>query len=253
MTRDNFSDAVKNQISLKSGFRCSNPDCPARTRSYTEDGERVINTGVVAHICAASPNGPRYDASMTRKERAGEENGILLCSKCAALIDRDVSAYPPEKLREWKKAAYQAERERHSGLPDRPVDPRFYTTIQEMVCTCLTIYQTEGTVSKQARFRSYAGILYRLLFEDMVNEADYGKQEKLWICAVETIASDALESVRCRIASYDHSFPRRYRYFMEELNTYSVDIQTQKNTVLDVVENAVQSLFQTGKAFGLNK
>ncbi len=253
MPRDNFSDAVKDQISLKSGFRCSNPACLARTLTHTTDGKKIIKTGIVAHICAASPNGPRYDASMTKEERTGEENGILLCSKCAALIDRDVNAYPPELLREWKRAAYRMARENYFNLPDRLTDPRAFSTIREMVCTCLTVYQTEGTVSGQARFRCYAGILYRLLFEEMANEVDYSRQEDLWVSTVSGIAFEALESVHCRTAHYDHSFPRRYRCFMEELDTYSLDVQAHKRVILDEIEDVVQDLFQTGKAFGLNK
>jgi hypothetical protein len=59
-----------------SGNKCANPDCQ---RELVKDGTQL---GEIAHICAASPNGPRYDASMTDDERRDYANLILLCGDC---------------------------------------------------------------------------------------------------------------------------------------------------------------------------
>ena len=77
--RDDFPGSVKEQIRLWSGYRCSNPNCPhpEEVLSISPESGRSINTGVIAHICAASPGGPRYDASMTREERRGAGNGMV--------------------------------------------------------------------------------------------------------------------------------------------------------------------------------
>ena len=80
-----------------SGNRCANPDCQ---RELIKDGTQL---GEIAHICAASPNGPRYDASMTDDERRDYANLILLCGDCNKIIDENPKKYPVGLLREWKQ------------------------------------------------------------------------------------------------------------------------------------------------------
>lgn len=195
-SRDDFSQGVQDQIAKKSGYRCSNPDCPLRGTMLigpSRNFKRVVYTGVAAHICAAAPGGPRYDPAMTHEERSAEENGLFLCGHCARLIDTDVEAYPPELLRQWRMQAYQ--RALAPAALDNGVDPRCRSVVEELVRVCLCTYQTRGQVLPNARFRSCAGILYRLLFEDLPQEADYEEQMKLWESAVQKIADSVLERV----------------------------------------------------------
>ena len=63
--------------------------------------------GVAAHICAASPGGPRHNAAQTREERRSKDNGIWLCQNCGRIVDADPSSYPAEKLNEWKRGAQE--------------------------------------------------------------------------------------------------------------------------------------------------
>ena len=56
-------------------------------------------------MTAASPGGPRYEASLTSIERASPSNGIWLCQTCSKLIDSDVNRYTVEFLRSWKAQA----------------------------------------------------------------------------------------------------------------------------------------------------
>jgi hypothetical protein len=65
----------------------------------------VVDVGVAAHITAASPGGPRFDPSLSDKERAGATNGIWLCQNCAKLIDSDVARFSASVLRGWKLGA----------------------------------------------------------------------------------------------------------------------------------------------------
>jgi tetratricopeptide (TPR) repeat protein len=65
----------------------------------------VISIGVAAHITAASPGGPRYDANLTPEQRSHPDNGIWLCQSCAKLIDNDPERYTVAVLREWKVSA----------------------------------------------------------------------------------------------------------------------------------------------------
>lgn len=103
--RDDFSEETKRVLSLRVAARCSNPECRKSTSGPNTDPKKVTNVGVAAHICAAAPGGPRYDAAMSPEERKSPCNGIWLCQTCAKLIDSDEEYYTKEKLHNWKKIA----------------------------------------------------------------------------------------------------------------------------------------------------
>lgn len=103
--RDDFSESTKRLLSSRVCGRCSNPDCRKPTLGANADPNKTTNIGVAAHICAASSNGPRYDANMTTDERKSPQNGIWLCQSCAKLIDSDPIKYSKELLHTWKKLA----------------------------------------------------------------------------------------------------------------------------------------------------
>ncbi|RTM77342.1 hypothetical protein EKO03_13675 [Enterobacter quasiroggenkampii] len=68
--RDNFSAKTIKTLQERAGCRCSMPGCGVVTIGPSEESlEKSINLGVEAHICAASPDGPRYDANMTTEAR----------------------------------------------------------------------------------------------------------------------------------------------------------------------------------------
>jgi hypothetical protein len=104
MARDDFTKPTIDRLAKRVGMRCSNPDCRAPT-SGPDAGEGVTNTGVAAHVSAASPGGARYDPSLTPVARRDGANGIWLCQVHAKLIDDDELSYPPSLLREWKETA----------------------------------------------------------------------------------------------------------------------------------------------------
>ena len=104
MARDDFSRPTIDRLAKRAGMKCSNPDCRLPTAGPDADGG-VTNTGVAAHICAASPGGARYDPDMTPEQRSGMQNAIWLCQNHAKLIDDDELGYPPSKLHQWKEVA----------------------------------------------------------------------------------------------------------------------------------------------------
>lgn len=81
-----------------------NPDCRSLTLCPSEtDPEKCIYIGKVAHITAASKNGPRYDPSVTSEQRSSIDNGIFLCSNCAEMIDKNKGLdFPIDLLKRWK-------------------------------------------------------------------------------------------------------------------------------------------------------
>ena len=119
--RDDFSEPVKRALAARVGNLCSNPDCRALTSGPHEDAARAVNLGVAAHITAAAPGGPRYDATLTPEQRAAIENAIWLCQTCAKLIDNDPVRFPVTLLLDWKSTA---EAEARTRLGKAAVPPK---------------------------------------------------------------------------------------------------------------------------------
>jgi ribosomal protein L37AE/L43A len=88
--RDDFSSRVRHALARRAADRCSNPDCGAVISGPALDPDLAVIVGVAAHITAASPGGPRYDAALSGAERAAGANGIWLCQTCSKLIDSDL-------------------------------------------------------------------------------------------------------------------------------------------------------------------
>jgi hypothetical protein len=103
--RDNFTKGTIEKIAGRVNFLCSKPECGALTRGPHTQTDKVINLGEAAHITAAAPGGPRYDASLTKQQRKHPSNGIWLCRPHAKLVDADDSRFTVEDLREWRRLA----------------------------------------------------------------------------------------------------------------------------------------------------
>lgn len=108
MPKDNFKESIKVALRERVAHRCSNPECRVPTAAPGSGATGVVRGGDAAHITAASPEGPRYDARISAMERSSIANGIWLCVVCARKIDHDRDAYPVELLREWKTSAETA-------------------------------------------------------------------------------------------------------------------------------------------------
>lgn len=114
-TRDEFSASTRRALASRAGYLCSCPSCRVITIGPSREApDDVAMIGVAAHICAAAPDGPRYDASMSAEQRASLENGIWLCAKHATLVDRDVVRFTSDLLRFWK-AQHEAYVEENLG------------------------------------------------------------------------------------------------------------------------------------------
>ena len=111
--RDEFSKIVKDELAKRVGYKCSNPSCQRETVAPHSDKRKSLLLGDAAHITAASPNGPRYDNSLTSDERKSIDNGIWLCKECADKIDREPDVYSVAKLIIWKNKAEIIQYDRH--------------------------------------------------------------------------------------------------------------------------------------------
>ena len=105
MARDEFPLKIKDALAKRVAFLCSNPSCNAVTTGPHSEASRSVNIGVAAHITAASGGGPRYDEALSNDQRAGVDNGLWLCQRCAKLVDSDPLRHPVVVLKSWKVGA----------------------------------------------------------------------------------------------------------------------------------------------------
>lgn len=80
--------------------------------------------GVSAHITAASPEGPRYDSTMSAEERRSPSNGIWLCQIHAKAIDDDEERFSVSLLHAWKNEAERRARDEIGRPQEREHNPR---------------------------------------------------------------------------------------------------------------------------------
>jgi hypothetical protein len=107
---------------------------PFLSRAYQRPAgrsEKAVNIGVVAHITAASPGGPRYDPDLLAEERSAAANGIWLCQNCAKLIDNDVVRFSSELLKAWKTTAEADAKGRVGRTSQSEVTLRNYIDVEE--------------------------------------------------------------------------------------------------------------------------
>ena len=108
--RDEFPSQVKEVLAKRVGTLCSNPQCCTPTYGPNIEPTKGLSKGAAAHVAAAAPGGPRFDAAMTPEQRGGIDNGIWLCRSCADLIDKDPLRFTSEILRRWKNLAEERAR-----------------------------------------------------------------------------------------------------------------------------------------------
>jgi len=132
--RHEFSAATKDLLARRVSYKCSNPGCRQPTSGPQANPAGAINLGVAAHITAASPDGPRYDATLTPEERSSTANGIWLCQTDAKLVDNDAIRYPVDCLKDWKaRAEASAARELEQRLRRDPDSAAVFERMERLM------------------------------------------------------------------------------------------------------------------------
>jgi SMODS-associated and fused to various effectors sensor domain len=101
--RKKIPPTVMLKLWVKSGGRCEFPGCNAEV---WRDGLTLLedNFAHMAHIVAASPDGPRGDEELSLQLETDFENLLLLCQKCSKLIDgRNQDKYSVDQLVDYKR------------------------------------------------------------------------------------------------------------------------------------------------------
>lgn len=124
MARDDFSPTSKAILAKRVGHICSNPDCGIPTAGPHTDPAKAVNTGVAAHITAASPGGPRYDAALSNEQRSNLANALWLCQNCGKLVDSDPHRFSASTLRHWKVLAEAKAQRSLNSLPVQEYFPQ---------------------------------------------------------------------------------------------------------------------------------
>lgn len=121
--RDEFTSETKRTVAERVAWRCSFPGCTLPTVGPSEDDDgKSVRLGEAAHITAASPNGPRFDAGLSSAQRRAASNGIWMCRPHARLVDADEDNYSTETLKHWKRLA---ERRAYQALEEGKTPPTF--------------------------------------------------------------------------------------------------------------------------------
>jgi hypothetical protein len=157
--RDDFSKQTVTEIAKGVGYRCSNPECARPTVGATAAQDGIVTIGVAAHICAASPGGPRYNPAQTREARRAKDNGIWLCQSCGRLVDADAQKFTLEVLTGWKRGA-QERAFRELVAPGVP-------TLAEEAERVSTIIAADNTSSTDADFDKLFGKVYAAASADL--------------------------------------------------------------------------------------
>jgi hypothetical protein len=82
-----ITNKTEQEIILRAGGRCQFPGCGEDLRAHLATGHRG-NFGYLAHIVAASPEGPRGHKVRSALLVDDPDNFLLLCDKCHRMIDR---------------------------------------------------------------------------------------------------------------------------------------------------------------------
>lgn len=118
-------------LAILSKNKCAFPDCDHPILNL-----QGVYVAELCHIHAAEPGGQRYDPSQSDEERRSPENLLFLCHQHHKETD-DEARYPPERLREIKRA--------HEALP------------AVIFNSALLLRRIEEVMSEQAAIRRILG------------------------------------------------------------------------------------------------
>jgi CBASS immunity sensor of nucleotide second messenger signals len=82
--------------------RCAVPTCRVELLVDETEYDPIVVIGDIAHMAAASDDGPRADESLSARDRDQYENLILLCKNCHTRIDGQKHTNPVAVIRKLK-------------------------------------------------------------------------------------------------------------------------------------------------------
>jgi hypothetical protein len=110
----NPSQPTRYRLWADSAGYCQNPSCQQSLFVNVEIAG-VAHFGEIAHVIAASGDGPRGDDAVEPSALGAWDNLILLCANCHTVVDKTAADHPVELLLGWKESR-QAAVERVLGI-----------------------------------------------------------------------------------------------------------------------------------------
>lgn len=80
---------------------CQNPACS--NELFIDIAGASYHVAEMAHVFAASDDGPRARPDLTPEERGAFENLIVLCANCHTAVDKAPAAFPDRMMIAWKR------------------------------------------------------------------------------------------------------------------------------------------------------
>ena len=116
MPRESFLKPVRLKLAQRAAYRCAFPGCKRLTIGPGEKADEIEDTGIAAHIYAASEYGPRGQGTLTPDLLRAITNGIWMCGHHADLIDKNTGRrFPVAVLKSWKALHEYSVAHEHSG------------------------------------------------------------------------------------------------------------------------------------------
>ncbi|GAB3360008.1 HNH endonuclease [Amycolatopsis echigonensis] len=83
---------------------CYRPECTTGSLWHVLEDKTAVKLAEVAHIVAASSDGPRADSGAQEEVLASFDNLLLLCPNCHTIVDKAHASFPVELMQEWKRS-----------------------------------------------------------------------------------------------------------------------------------------------------
>lgn len=105
-----LQDTVMRLVGAGAGW-CYRPECTTGSLWHVLEDNTAVKLAEVAHIVAASSDGPRADSAARDELLVSFDNLLLLCPNCHTIIDKAPEAFSVELVRDWKNSHEQRVRD----------------------------------------------------------------------------------------------------------------------------------------------
>jgi hypothetical protein len=203
-----YSDKTLKILFAMSMNECAHPSCTQPVIQPKSEASDVAVIGQIAHIYAASDNGPRGKAGLTEKERNHPDNLILLCPTHHVVVDQQHASYPASLLLEWRSTH---ERKFQEVLGAQISDVGFH----ELELTARSLMSAQSAVSP--------GSLKTIPPDEKIRKNGLGGRSKM-LLTMGAANSAEVEDVLLKASQLDpdfadklrEGFVRKYGTFFEE-------------------------------------
>lgn len=138
---------TKTRLYASSGGYCQNPGCSDML--FLDEAGKSIHIAELAHVFAASDEGPRANAGMTAAERGSFDNLIVLCANCHTRVDKAPDAYPDSLMLRWKRE-HATKLEGLFGAVEFADRPAARRVVEEILDENYAIFQQYGPLIEAA-------------------------------------------------------------------------------------------------------